>query len=478
MSILGLGPIWQSKNEKVKKETAQYLKDGEIFGFGLSEKEHGADIYSTSMKLIPQADGTYKGNGEKYYIGNGNEGAFLSTFARITDKDGNIEEVKDKSNYTFFVVNSQHENYECIKNVCSSQNYVSNYALHDYPITEEDILSKGQAAWDACLNTINIGKFNLGWASIGICTHALYESLNHAAHRNLFDHYVTDFTHIKQLFMDSYIRLLSMKLFGLRGIDYMRSASKDDRRYLLYNPMVKMKVTTEGEKMMEQLFDIIAAKGFESDTYFEEAIQAIKALPKLEGTVHVNMALVIKFMPNFFGMMAPYKEFPEIPKRDDIGNDDFMFDQGETRGLSKIQFDDFSKAYDLYDTPNVQIFKSQIEAMKEFMTKATPNMKQADDFDFLLKSGEIFANVVYGKLILENAKKYDIEDDLVDQIFDVIIRDFSQSSLGLFASPTASKKQEEYFMKMIMKPTKDKKRFQRVLEKYVYSLIDNYEMTP
>ena len=478
VSILGLGPIWQSKNEKLKKETAKFLKDGEIFGFGLSEKEHGADIYSTSMKLIPQADGNYKGNGEKYYIGNGNEGAFLSTFARITDKDGNIEEVKDKSNYTFFVVNSQHENYECIKNVCSSQNYVSNYALNDYPITEEDILSKGQAAWDACLNTINIGKFNLGWASIGICTHALYESLNHAAHRNLFDHYVTDFTHIKQLFMDSYIRLLSMKLFGLRGIDYMRSASKDDRRYLLYNPMVKMKVTTEGEKMMEQLFDIIAAKGFESDTYFEEAIQSIKALPKLEGTVHVNMALVIKFMPNFFGMMAPYKEFSEIPKRDDIGNDDFMFDQGETRGLSKIQFDDFSKAYELYDTPNVNIFKSQIEAMREFMTKATPNMKQADDFDFLLKSGEIFSNVVYGKLILENAKKYDLEDDLVDQIFDVIIRDFSQSSLGLFASPTASKKQEEFFMKMLMKPTKDKKRFQRVLEKYVYSLIDKYEMTP
>jgi len=478
VSILGLGPIWQSKNEKIKKETAQHLKNGEIFGFGLSEKEHGADIYSSSLKLIPQDDGTYKANGEKYYIGNGNEGVFLSTFGRLTDKDGNIEEVKDKSNYTFFVANSQHEKYECVKNVVATQNYVSNYALNDYPITEEEILSKGQEAWDACLNTINIGKFNLGWASIGIASHALYESLNHAAHRNLFDTYVTEFTHVKQLFMDSYIRLLSMKLFALRGIDYMRSANKNDRRYLLYNPMVKMKVTTEGEKVMEQLFDIIAAKGFENDMYFEEAIQAIKGLPKLEGTVHVNMALVIKFMPNFFGMMTPYKEFEEIPKMDDTVNDDFLFDQGATRGLSKIQFDDFSTSYELYDTPNVNIFKSQIEAMKEFMTKATPNMKQADDFNFLLKSGEIFSNVVYGKLILENAKMLNVEDDVVDQIFDVIIRDFSHSSLSLFASPTASKKQEEFFMKMIMKPVKDKKRFQRVLEKHVYSLIDTYEMSP
>jgi acyl-CoA dehydrogenase len=239
-----------------------------------------------------------------------------------------------------------------------------------------------------------------------------------------------------------------------------------------------MKVTTEGEKLMEQLLDIIAAKGFESDMYFEEAIQSIKGLPKLEGTVHVNMALVIKFMPNFFGLMQPHKEYTAIPKMDDTVNDDFLFDQGTTRGLSKIQFDDFSKSYELYDTPNVNIFKSQIEAMKEFMIKATPNMKQADDFNFLLKSGEIFSNVVYGKLILENAKKYQIEDDVVDQIFDVIIRDFSHSSLSLFASPTASKKQEEFFMKMIMKPVKDKKRFQRVLEKHVYSLIDKYEMSP
>ena len=40
------------------------------------------------------------------------------------------------------------------------------------PVTDEDILSEGQHAWDSALNTINVGKFNLGWASIGICTHA------------------------------------------------------------------------------------------------------------------------------------------------------------------------------------------------------------------------------------------------------------------------------------------------------------------
>jgi acyl-CoA dehydrogenase len=70
-----------------------------------------------------------------------------------------------------------------------------------------------------------VGKFNLGWASIGICTHAFYEAIRHAAHRRLYNMYVTDFPHVRQMFTDAYARLAAMKLFTLRAADYQRSAS-------------------------------------------------------------------------------------------------------------------------------------------------------------------------------------------------------------------------------------------------------------
>src|SRR3954462_1560271 len=101
------------------------------------------------------------------------------------------------------------------------------------------MLHRGAEAWNAALNTVNIGKYNLGWASIGICTHALYEAVSHAAGRRLYKMHVTDFPHVKQMFTDAYARLTAMKLFALRASDYMRAASAEDRRYLLYNPMVK-----------------------------------------------------------------------------------------------------------------------------------------------------------------------------------------------------------------------------------------------
>ncbi len=462
VSMLGLGPIWMSDNEEVKQKTAQLLEDGAVFAFGLSEKEHGADLYASEMTLTPEGD-AYSANGSKYYIGNANEAALVSTFGKMAGS----------GDYVFFVVDSQHEKFDCVKNVVNSQSYVAEYALHDYPISEAGILSMGREAWDASLNTINVCKYNLGWASIGMCTHAFYEAITHAAHRRLFDHYVTDFTHIQQLFTDAYTRLTAMKLFALRAADYMRSASAEDRRYLLFNPLVKMKVTTQGEEVINLLWDVIAAKGFEKDMVFEMVARDIRALPKLEGTVHVNMALVVKFMPNYFFFPG---EFPEIPQRDDPADDTFLFNQGITKGLGKIKFHDYALAYDSVDLPNIQIFKEQISIFKEMLFAARPSEEQIKDIDFLLNLGELFTLVAYGQLIIENARIYDIEDDLLDQIFDFMIRDFSKFALQVYSKTSSSEQQMTYCLKMIKKPVVNTERFERIWRQHAYALTDTYEM--
>ncbi|MHA1727479.1 MAG: acyl-CoA dehydrogenase family protein [Promethearchaeota archaeon] len=479
VTILGLGPIWISNNEIMKKRAAQALIDGGIFAFGLSEKEHGADLYSSDMKLIPQEDGTYKAYGEKYYIGNGQTAAFTSTFGKIVvDKEGNIpqypESRKNKSSYVFFAANFEIEGYETIKNILQSQNYVANYALKNYPVTENEILAKGQDAWSMALNTVNVGKYQIGWSSIGICTHAFYEALDHASNRILYNHPVTEFSHIKQFFVDAYCKLIAMRLVTLRTKDYIRTASQNDRRYLLYNPIIKMKVTTEGVTVINLLHDVIAAKGYEKDMYFQSALKNIGALPKLEGTAHVNMALIVKFMPKYFGIGDSHTEYTDIPKIIDDRNDSFLFNQGAPKNLTGITFHDYHIAYDKYDLPNVNIFKEQIEIFKTMCIKATPTPKQADDIDFVLINGELFTLAVYGQLILENAEIYGADDDLIEQIFDCFIRDFSLFATKLYSKPASTEKQMELCLKMIKKPVENIERFERVLKK-VYALKGIYQ---
>jgi acyl-CoA dehydrogenase len=463
VSILGLGPIWMSSNEEAKKRAARLLDDGAVFAFGLSERAHGADVYSTEMKLTKEKDGTYRANGEKYYIGNGNKAEMVSTFGKMADS----------GDYVFFAADYRNKQYDCIRNVCASQNYVAQYTLNDYPVAEADILSKGRHAWDSALNTVNIGKYNLGWASIGIATHAFYEAINHASKRRLYNMYVTDFPHVKQMFTDAYARLAAMKLYARRASDYMRAASLEDRRYLLYNPVVKMKVTTQGEEVINLLWDVIAAKGFEKDTYFEMAARDIRALPKLEGTVHVNIALIVKFMPNYFFFPI---EYAEIKEQRQTEHDAFLFEQGPSRGLGKIQFHDYNIVFNRYDLPNVNLFKEQIAVFKQFLAEATPDEAQRKDIDFLICLGEIFTLVVYAQLILESSGIYKIDNQLIDQMFDFMVRDFSKFALTLYCKPSTTTKQADFCTKMLKRPIHDAQRYESVWTNHVYAAKDAYEM--
>ena len=467
VTILGLGPIWMGSNEGAKARAAKLLEEGAVFGFGLSEREHGADIYSTEMALHPAGEGQWLARGSKYYIGNGNCAGLISTFGKIAGTD----------EYVFFVVRTDHEKYECVKKIDTSgvrQAYVAEYTLHDYPIAEDDILSRGRLAFDSSLNTVNIGKFELGFASIGIATHCLYEAINHASKRNLYGRFVTDFPHVRRELSEAFLRLVAMKLFGLRAADYMRSASNEDRRYLLFNPIVKMKVTSQGEKVVALLHDVIAAKGYEQDTYFEMAIRDVGMLPKLEGTEHVNMALIIKFIKNYF--FGPVNH-PDVPRRTDPADDTYLFHQF-TGKLGQVRFPSYRIAYQGVDLPNVLLFSEQVETFRQLLVQAPPTEPQARNVDYMLAAGELFTLIAYAQLILENAKLYGIDDDLLDAIFSVIVKDYSAYALNMVLEYDNTEDQEQLFRAMIRKPVRDAERMARIWSDHVAPLAGSYEMSP
>ncbi len=468
VTVLGLGPVWQSGNAQARAHAAQLLDDGHVMAFGLSERGHGADIYATDMVLTPAEDGGFRANGGKYYIGNGNVAGLVSVFGRRADIDG-------PEGYVFFAADSRHPRYHLVKNVVNSQMYVSEFRLEDYPVREQDVLHTGRAAFDAALNTVNVGKFNLCTAAIGICEHATYEAVTHAHRRVLYGKPVTAFPHVRRELTDAYARLVAMKLFADRAVDYFRSAGPDDRRYLLFNPMTKMKVTTEGEKVIDLLWDVIAAKGFEADTYFDKAAKDIRGLPKLEGTVHVNLALILKFMPNYLLQPAGYAP---VPTRHDAADDEFLFRQGPARGLGQIRFHDWRAAYDAHaHLPDVARFRQQADGLCDLLREHAPDESQQGDLDFLLALGQLFALVVYGQLILEQAELTGLDTDVLDEIFAILVRDFSGYATELHGKSATTPGQAAWALSQVLRPVIDEDRTGRVWEQVV-GLVGAYEMRP
>jgi acyl-CoA dehydrogenase len=125
--------------------------------------------------------------------------------------------------------------------------------------------------------------------------------------------------------------------------------------------------------------------------------------------------------------------------------------------------------------PNVELFGEQVEALKGFLLQAPPDEAQQRDVDFLLSLGEVFTLIPYGQLILEAAPMYGISDELVDQIFDVMVRDFSRYALQIYHKPSSTADQMAMCLEMIRKPVTDRARFQRVWQE-VSALAGAYEM--
>jgi acyl-CoA dehydrogenase len=279
---------------------------------------------------------------------------------------------------------------------------------------------------------------------------------------------------VRRLVADAYVRLLAMKLYSARCSDYERCASADDRRYLLFNPIAKMKVTSEGERVIDLLWEVIAAKGFEKDTYFEQATYHIRTLPKLEGTVHVNLALVLKFLPAYSaaarGKGVPY---PAVPVRLDAADDAFLFAQGTASGLSKVGFHDGRPAFARFaHLPNVRSFLAQVEAFGALMAGAAPQGAQSRDLDLLLTIGQLFTQVVYAQLVLETAAlSLDGAEDgqregttaacaglteaHVDRMFAVFVQDFSEYAVALHGQASATSEQQKGALTLIRHPVVD-----------------------
>ena len=187
------------------------------------------------------------------------------------------------------------------------------------------------------------------------------------------------------------------------------------------------------------------------------------------------MALIVKFMANYFFNPGT---FPHIPAISEPGHDAFLFRQGPARGLGQIRFHDYRRAYDRVDLPNLNVFKEQIDGLSNLLRTAPPDKAQTKNMDFLLCLGELFTAVAYGQLLIEKSQLDNVADDLLDQIFDFMVRDFSHDALNLYTHTLSNNAQMDLCLKMIRKPVDNAGRFERLWRSQIDPLKGAYEMNP
>jgi acyl-CoA dehydrogenase len=434
VTFLGLFSILMGSNDALKREAVAALEAGGLLALGVSEKEHGSDLLGNEFTLRPGGPGRFVASGTKYYIGNANCASIISILAR--KQDGRSDGRARRAPPVLFALRpgrcARFGGLRKIGTLGVRAAFVGEFRVTDQEVPAADVIAEGRDAWDAVFGTVTLGKFFLGFGSIGICEHALQEATAHVCGRVLYGKPVVEMPHIRSAMSQAWARLAGMKLYAYRALDYVHAAHENDRRYLLFAAVQKAKVSTEGLKVMALLSECVGAKGFESDTYFEMALRDAQLIPGLEGSTHVNLRQTAEFIGRYFSGPDPLLREPRslTAGEAEAGENAYLM-EARTGAVNAVSFPHFLTAYrPLAAVRNVRKFARQCEAFARFVGRYHPRRAEAD-MATSVALGHCLATIAFGQLVAENAARLHAPLGLVSAVFHSLVVDLSTSALTL-----------------------------------------------
>ena len=205
----------------------------------------------------------------------------------------------------------------------------------------------------------------------------------------------------------------------------MRSASREDRRYLLYNPIVKMKVTTEGEEVDRPPVGRDRGQGLREGHVLRDGRPRHPGAAEARGhgprqhradrQVHAEL------------LLRPAAECRRSGAATTTPTTTSCSTRGRPAASAKIQFHDYRPAFERFGhLPNV----ATVHGADRRLPRAAHD-RHADRGAAAATSTSCWRSASCSRWSSTRSwcsrtrRVYSIPDELVDEIFDVFVRDFS-----------------------------------------------------
>lgn len=442
VTFLGLCAILMGKNEDLKREAIAIIDGGGLLAFGISERAHGSDLLGNEFTVAESETGRFCATGSKYYIGNANIASIIAILANKESRRGAARS-RRAAPLLFAFRPAKARDYGGAKKIRTlgvRSAFVGEFEVKDHPFSTADVIAGGREAWEAIFGTVSLGKFFLGFGSIGICEHAFTEASAHLRARTLYGKAAIEMPHVRAMMTQAFARLTAMKLYAYRALDYFHASGPKDQRHLLFAAVQKARLSTEGVKVVALLSECIGARGFESQTYFEMALRDVQLIPGLEGSTHINLGLIAQMIPRYFGDPQPSLVAPPSLIRDkSAAVKDSLLLEPSTIAVNAVGFPHFLDAYrGLMQLTNVQLFVEAVKAFQQAMLGRAPDRKIRADTPADLAMGQCQAIVAYAQLVAENAELLGMPDAVVSVIFHALVADFAVAAMTLAAGSSVA----------------------------------------
>ena len=282
---IGMKGIVLFGSDEQKERFLPDLASGrKLAGFALTEPNAGSDAYNIESRAVREADGSWRLNGEKCYIGNAGRGSVFVAFAR-TEVDG-------RDRHTAFILEKDMAGFETgprHDTMGLRGNDLRPLYFKDVRIPPENVLGEPGEGFRIAMHILNNGRLSLGTGSVGAAKWLLDGAIDHVNTRRQFGRPLADFELVQEKigWMVSY-------LFGLESMAYLTTGLVDAGvpDYSIESAICKVSGTEFLWYQANRALQLKGGAGYMRDQPYEKVLRDVRIFPIFEGANDVLRAFI------------------------------------------------------------------------------------------------------------------------------------------------------------------------------------------
>ncbi|NEU57474.1 acyl-CoA dehydrogenase family protein [Halorussus sp. MSC15.2] len=290
LASFGAEIVEEYGTDEQKEEYLRPVAEGDqITGLAVSEPDTGSDL--SGMQTTAEKDedtGEWVLNGEKYWIGNGVEGDWLTVYARTGDNEDNRY-----GNHSLFIVPTDAEGYDA-EHIPEKMGMRASKQAHivfdDCRIPESNLVGSEGAGFMLLAEFFNHGRTVVAGHGLGLAAAAIEEAWEFVHGREEFGRTIADFQAVQHGLADMRMEFESARALTFRAAEKVRDGDNAG----LWAAMAKTKATETATDCAEQGMQFHGGRSILTDRRIARVYRDVRIPVVYEGANEIQRNLIYK----------------------------------------------------------------------------------------------------------------------------------------------------------------------------------------